>query len=490
MNGSRSALLAFGLAGTALPALAVPQHAVTRPIPGDNVILDSCLNEHPSYSDIWGYTAPDGREYALLGTYTGTAVIDITDRRRPREVSFVTGPSSIWREIKTWGSWAYVVSEGGGGLQMVNLADPAHPVTSSWMGFTTAHNLWVDEQSATAYIAGRERSGGVLILRMLGPSAPSPLGAWDVAYAHDVYSRDGILYLSAIYQGRLYLLDVADPAHPSQMGFVGNYPNAFTHNAWPTADGHHVLTTDERSGAYVHCWDVTNPAAPSLSSFYGPVDGARSIPHNVFVDGNLAYVSWYTMGVIVLDVSDPEAIHEVARYDTHPEGNNGTFEGCWGVFPFYPNSPGLFVASDIERGLYVLELESDLVSGVARSRRAAAGARAAAGEGAAASGRMDGPASTSAAARLRVAAPFPNPADRSGVTLALHASAPARVAAEVLDAAGRRVRSLPERAVSAGDSFLAWDGRDRAGRRVAPGAYFVRVIAGAEETVRKVVVTR
>jgi len=31
------------------------------------------------YNDCWGYTAPDGREYALLGVRTGTSIVDITE---------------------------------------------------------------------------------------------------------------------------------------------------------------------------------------------------------------------------------------------------------------------------------------------------------------------------------------------------------------------------------------------------------------------------
>ncbi|MBM3322091.1 hypothetical protein FJY69_01220, partial [candidate division WOR-3 bacterium] len=41
----------------------------------------------------------------------------------------------------------------------------------------------------------------------------------------------------------------------------------------------------------------------------------------------------------------------------------------------------------------------------------------------------------------------------------------------IVDAAGRLVRTL---AVESGASSLVWDGRDQAGRRVAPGAYFAR----------------
>ena len=45
------------------------------------------------YSAGWGYTHPNGREYALTGTYTGTAIVDITDSANVHEVAFISGPS-------------------------------------------------------------------------------------------------------------------------------------------------------------------------------------------------------------------------------------------------------------------------------------------------------------------------------------------------------------------------------------------------------------
>jgi hypothetical protein len=182
------------------------------------------------------------------------------------------------------------------------------------------------------------------------------------------------------------------------------------------------------------------------------------------------------MGVIILDISDPADIREVGRFDTHPQNNEASFEGCWGVFPYYPNSPGLFVASDIYRGLFVLEFEDDVAP-------ADHGAEA----------RPDAsPASvpsSSSAAGVQLGAPFPNPS-RAGVSLRVTASRAERVAVDVVDSAGRRVRSLGDRALPAGSATLAWDGRDERGRPVAAGTYVLRVSGAGSSAARKVVVSR
>ncbi len=78
------------------------------------------LNQHQvpgfySYSALWGYTAPDGREYAILGCFFGTSFVDITDTNNIREVDYLPIPNgnfgSIWREMKTYSHYAYIVSE-------------------------------------------------------------------------------------------------------------------------------------------------------------------------------------------------------------------------------------------------------------------------------------------------------------------------------------------------------------------------------------------
>jgi hypothetical protein len=89
-----------------------------------------------------------------------------------------------------------------------------------------------------------------------------------------------------------------------------------------------------------------------------------------------------------------------------------------------------------------------------------------------------------AGADLRFAGAWPNPS-RAGVRLRVERSgfaAAGAVRATVLDAAGRRVRTLeappPESVAGASELVLAWDGRDAAGRLVAPGVYRIRLEAG------------
>ncbi|MBC7777482.1 MAG: carboxypeptidase regulatory-like domain-containing protein, partial [Phycisphaerae bacterium] len=81
--------------------------------------------------------------------------------------------------------------------------------------------------------------------------------------------------------------------------------------------------------------------------------GSGSIVHNTQIRGNYAITSWYTQGVTIVDVTNPSFLVETGSYDTYPQGSGGSFDGCWGVYPYLPS--GNLVASNITPGeLWVL----------------------------------------------------------------------------------------------------------------------------------------
>ena len=73
-------------------------------------------------SDIWGYEDENGNEYALVGVFDGFSVVDCSDPANPVEVFFESGPQSTWRDVKVWNDHAYVTTEGGAGLLIVDLS--------------------------------------------------------------------------------------------------------------------------------------------------------------------------------------------------------------------------------------------------------------------------------------------------------------------------------------------------------------------------------
>jgi len=65
------------------------------------------------------------------------------------------------------------------------------------------------------------------------------------------------------------------------------------------------------------------------------------------------------------------------------------------------------------------------------------------------------------------------------------------VLVNIYDVSGRRVRELYNLSVFGGQIItMTWDGLDDNGRQVAAGVYFMRVKAGPQEQVQKVVIIR
>lgn len=300
----------------------------------------------------WGYTTPNGRRYALTGLSVGLSIVDVTSPSQPRVVGLVPGPVSNWREVKTYGHYAYVTTEAEHGLDIVDLSNPDQPrkVRTFTDAFARAHTLWIDAERRLLFANGTHPGiGGVRILSLDDPEDPREVGAFDGYYVHDAYLQGDVLFAAAIRDGFLGLIDVRDPARPSEIARLPT-GGSFTHNAWPTPDGLYVFTTDERPGRPLEGWDIRDPHRPRKVMEY--IGAPGTIPHNVMVDAGRLLVSHYSEGVHLLDVRDPERPSVLGFFDTY-QGSEAGFVGAWGAYVF----PGtnLILASDINSGLHVIE---------------------------------------------------------------------------------------------------------------------------------------
>lgn len=364
----RHALLALLAAVVAMPFNGWAQY---RPGVNNHVTLLGRLNEYSGYSNIWGYTDAQGREYALLGASTGLSIIEITDPRQPVERAYVPGPFSGWREIKTHLHYAYVVSEGTSpqeytGVQIINLSKLPDSVSFHsyrWPGVDAgsarAHTVSIDDAgylyvqggTATRNTAGQQ--GGVRVFNLADPEAPAPMSFYNARYVHDSFIRGNILFDSNINDGGwVDVLDISDRAAPRLLTSI-IYPRGFSHNSGTTEDGNYLITTDEVNGYTVKFWDIrvlwdndpSNDGDIELVAEY--LSNPGEIAHNVHVRGAHAYISHYNEGVRVLDISNPRDPAEVGYYVTPSD---------WGVYPYFPSHH--LVLSDIPSGLYVVRFDS------------------------------------------------------------------------------------------------------------------------------------
>ncbi len=324
--------------------------------PYDDIIGDTKL------SDVWGYVDENDKEYAIVGLLTGTSILDVTDPANIVEVTRIPGPSTIWRDMKTWGDYAYVVhdhfSSGvSQGLLMIDLTTLDED-TVVWDTYDLddslkrAHNIYIDE-NGVAYLFGSNYGvGGALMLDVSTPMAPQFLGNFNEYYLHDGYARGDTLWGSAIFLGSLLAIDVSDKSDTEVMGDVFT-PHTFTHNCWPSDDHQFIFTSDEVTGATFAAYDVSDLGNIQFLDEIQSSISENTIPHNTHVYGDFLVNSYYTDGLQIVNMERKDNLVEIGRYDTSPNFDGSGFNGAWGAYPFL-SSENILV-SDREEGLYVLE---------------------------------------------------------------------------------------------------------------------------------------
>lgn len=314
-----------------------------------NVVLLAHMDKYPTagYSSNWGYTAPDGREYALEGVQTGTSIVDITDPANIREVTFIPGSTSDWREIKTYQHYAYVVNETGGGMQIIDMSNLPVSATlvATYTALATAHTLWIDETSGILYAEGNSTQP-VKVISLANPTSPVQIGFFGIE-CHDIVVQNNIAYISEGTRGSYGLYDVSTPSAAVRLGTVNApAPAGYAHNCWPSPNGQYLMTTEENTGETVKMFDISNLSSPALTDQYL---GSSNLAHNVYIRENFSYIAHYADGLKIVDIANPFNIFEVGFYDTNPA--TGGFNGAWNIYPFFPS--GKIALSDIQNGVWV-----------------------------------------------------------------------------------------------------------------------------------------
>ncbi|MEO0506315.1 MAG: choice-of-anchor B family protein [Bacteroidota bacterium] len=338
-----------------------------------------------SVNDIWGWTdATTQNEYALLGLDNGVAFIDISDTENPvylGKLPTQTNPS-VWRDIKVFGDFAYIVAEAQDhGMQVFDLKRlrnvQSPPVVfdadTRYANIGNAHNVVINETEGFVYPVGTARNdafnGGVHFVDIQNPANPLASGGYATdGYTHDAqvitYSGPDTDYTGReIFVGsnenQIVIVDITDKSNPTQIESL-TYPNiGYTHQGWFTEDHRFFLLGDELDEAdfgfesRTLVFDFADLDNPQLHMEYsGPT---KAIDHNGYVLGNQFFLANYTAGVRVLDISQIEnqVMVEEGFFDTFPANDATSFNGVWSVYPFF--SSGKIIVSDSNSGLFVIQ---------------------------------------------------------------------------------------------------------------------------------------
>ncbi len=343
-----------------------------------------------NYNDIWGYTDSNGNEYALIGAWNGTHIIDINSSA-PFEVTFIPGSASTHRDIKTYEDYIYIGTEANlpdpelleenvtytqpQGIQVVDISDPTNPVlVNEWGGVVQSHNIMEEDGflyviGSTSYysVDGTEESWGLddlIILDLSDPANPVKIGGWSGVYIHDVCIFDDVLYGCGIETDDMWAIDISDKTNPQAITSWDGIPSA--HACWVSDDGNTLFTASETVGGHIMSWDVTDLTNINLLDEWMPPGAEMWSAHNIFIKNERLYISYYVYGLQILDVSDPSNMYRLGYFDSLDEiglnlDTEDVYSSAWGTYPYF-NSEKIII-SDMSRGLFLVDdynLQGDL----------------------------------------------------------------------------------------------------------------------------------
>ena len=316
------------------------------------------------YHDVWG-TLINGKEIGIISSTDGFHFFDLSGANPVAEPSAFIGATAIGsfishRDFKVYQNYLYAVAdEGPSALQifdMSGLPDSVTQVYESNEFIVTCHNIFIDEDNARLYAVGGN-GFTVRILSLADPENPTLMRSFPnadlaIPYVHDCYVRDNIAYLNAGSEG-LWVVDFTDPNDPQLLGTMTSYPQqGYNHSGWLSDDGQYYYLCDETHGTDIKVVDVSDLSDIHVVATMDAESTPNQIVHNIIIQDDLLYASYYYDGLQVFDISNPLAPRQVAYYDTYDGPNTNYFAGAWGIYVLPSGRP---LISDMNTGFYFFE---------------------------------------------------------------------------------------------------------------------------------------
>ena len=363
----------------------------------------SITNVHTS--DLWPWSAKDGRDYALVGTWGGDGyayVFDISD------LSAIVKTDSIKVDARTIndvtvspdGRWGALSREGASnrvnGVVILDLANPAHPkVAATFDKELTGgvHNMFATKDHLFAISNGDK----YVIIDMKDITKPQYVGEYDhpESRVHDVWVNDGIAYSSEWGTG-VVAVDVGNGKWGGTITapkLIATYPttSGATHEIYPYHQkstgktylflGDEIMSRQGRvwegtayaqdlfggnptrggvpqtSAGYTHIIDFTDPKNPqNIAKYHQEEFGA----HDIIVQDDVMYQAYYDGGLRIVDVSGElignlaEQRREIAVFKPFdPKGFTPNASFVMNAMPW----KGHILFTDFNSGLWSAKLE-------------------------------------------------------------------------------------------------------------------------------------
>lgn len=354
-------------------------------------------------SDFWPWTAKNGRDYALVGTWGGDGyglVFDITDLNNIVKTDSIKIDARTINDVTVSpdGRYGALSREGASnrtnGVVILDLADPAHPkIASTFDQELTGgvHNMFATNDHLFAISGGQK----YVIIDVKDITKPKYVSEYQYPNAriHDLWVHDGIAYSAQGGIGAV-MVDVGN----GKYGGTIEKPKLI--NVFPINSGHEIFPYFQKStgrvylflgdeemsrrgrvwegtqyqlgsqtvnapkggiaqtsGGYTHIVDATDPMHPRKVGRYHLEDYGS---HDIIVEDDVLYQAYYDGGVRVVDVSGElmgnlaDQRREIAVFKPFdPQGYTANAPFVMNAMPW----KGHVLFTDFNSGLWAAKLE-------------------------------------------------------------------------------------------------------------------------------------
>ena len=257
----------------------------------------------------------------------GLQIVDISSPTLPIKLGSYVGGYCVW-ETAVDGKYAYVadVRSRGGSLMIMDISDPTSPsLVSFWSlipGLVGVSHVAVT--GTHAYVAPGHWGEGLIVLDVSNPTTPTLVGEYPVSeFVEDILVDDNRIYLADSYS--LHILDRIT------MNEIGFYP-APERLSSVAVQGEYAYVASQHGDLYIV--DISDPANPTEIGSYDIPAGYYQV--DIAVVGKYLYFPAGSNGVRILDISTPAVPTEVAFYDTPGAAYSVTADGNYAyVADFY-----------------------------------------------------------------------------------------------------------------------------------------------------------
>lgn len=325
----------------------------------------------------------DGTKAYLAHWDAGLILLDISDVTAPQVISVALDPAngSLDNEVNSHSVWpsedGTIVVEGEEDFAAWNV-EFIPPGNLSMQGVNTIPAVAVSTNAGDQFEANQTGNSGTVTAEEVAVTA-GPLAGTTFPATEFVLNNaplgDGSISGEFVWVGRACDGDpLVNPISSGDIAVVRRGDCFFSDkesNVAAAGAAAIVVANNERNSPWsgLRIWDYSDPENPILASTFntecsirstvgGPCDPAGTYSaHNVIVESTgktvKAYVSWYSEGILVLDVTDPYNPVEIGRFLDNSVNENDEPNNFWGVYKV-PKDPFIY-GSDRNGGLYIFK---------------------------------------------------------------------------------------------------------------------------------------